>query len=137
MGALSLLLGLAAVVAIPWVLRSAFRSPIGPRVDISRLMVSDDLHDDDRGAGVFETIGGVLVGFVGEQRRREMETMIAQAGRPDGWSVERIVGMRVVLCVVLVGLGALRMLARPDVLSVFVMVVGAGVGWVAPPAWWR
>lgn len=133
MGALSLLLGLAAIIAIPWVLRSAFRSPIGPRVDISRLMVNDELPDIDRRLGVLETVGAALVGFVGDRRRREMETMIAQAGRPDGWSVERIVGMRVVLCIVLVGLGALRMIARPDVLSVFVMVVGAGVGWVAPP----
>lgn len=132
MKAFSLLVGLAAVISVPFVLRSAFRSPIGPRVDIARLSIDPAGTEGRTDSRIIERLGGLLTGFLSPERRRALDTMIAQAGHPDGWTVEKILVMRVVLMVAFGGLGLLRMTARPDVLSLFVLVVGVGIGWVAP-----
>jgi tight adherence protein C len=132
MRALLLLAGLAAILSIPWVLASAFRSPIGARVDVARLYPTNAPRADRERTNVMQALGSVFIGMVGTSRRTALETSIAQAGHPQGWTVERIIGMRVLLIVAFGGLGMLRFASRPDLLSVFVIVVGAGIGWVAP-----
>lgn len=129
---LALLGGMTAILVIPWVLASAFRSPIGPRVDIARLSTTNAPRQAAERTNVLHSVGAVFVGLVGDSRRAVIETSIAQAGRPEGWSVERVIGMRVLLMVAFGGLGVLRLASRPDLLSVFVIVVGVGIGWVAP-----
>jgi tight adherence protein C len=129
---LALLGGFTALLVIPWVLASAFRSPIGPRVDIARLSPTHTQRQAAERTSLLHGVGALFVGLVSDARRTALDTSIAQAGRPEGWTVERIIGMRVLLILAFGGLGILRFASRPDLLSVFVIVVGAGIGWVAP-----
>jgi tight adherence protein C len=61
-----------------------------------------------------------------------LDGLLARAGRPPAWPLERLLAGKIVLAVVAVALGAAFVRAAPGTLAILVMVVGSVVAYFLP-----
>lgn len=76
--------------------------------------------------------------WVGERspsgRLRALDRRLARAGSPEGWTVERLLTVKVLLAAVAGGTVALFVLESPSILGVGLAAGAAGLGWFVPDA---
>ena len=136
---LLLVLGSVAVVSAWWVLwwglsgkRPGSVVDLGSAAD--QRTVSLVPGAVDRVVPMLERVGSRLRGQLPAGRTAALAVKIRRAGMEDGWTVDRVLSVKLLLAMVAGAVAALRLIASVSAFNVMLVFAGVAVGWFAPNA---
>ncbi len=111
------------------------RSRLGDRVTDLRALTLERSASQRIGRPMLDGVAAGLRRLTPQGVVERVEKRVGLAGLGDAWPVERVLGLKLGLTVVLGIIGALRAAANPTPSSLVVAIVLAMVGYIAPDVW--
>lgn len=105
-------------------------SPTPARPDLRARDLSHDASE--RATPMLHRLGARVRSMLPSEHATALARKIRSAGSPPGWTVERVLGAKVLGTVVLGGLFTVRLIASPGPWSVLLLVAGLFIGFFLP-----